>query len=252
MRFSDDSIVLILFWENWNSWITTELNPWTLIWRTYGTPISPRPTYVYIRGRQKSNETDFLFTKVLFFKHQCYPLQNSSLGQPHSHGDVLPTFGMVFSTSVALFCMFSKVPNWRPLSIFLSLGKKKKSQKLRSGEGGWGTTGMPFEVKNSVTGEGSVTWDVVMMDHPFACKVRSLANGPFSKPFKDVLIKKLVTSVTDILKTIPVEDFQRCNQQWEERLHRWVCSCPRELCWSTFIMSINQHLLIAANHYIAS
>ena len=40
--------------------------------------------------RQKSNETDFSFTKVFFFKHQCYPLQNSSLGQLHTDGDVVP------------------------------------------------------------------------------------------------------------------------------------------------------------------
>ena len=36
---------------------------------------------------QKNNVIDFLFTKVFFFKHQCYPLQNCSLG------DIVPTFG---------------------------------------------------------------------------------------------------------------------------------------------------------------
>ena len=42
---------------------------------------------------QKSNETDFLFTEVfIFFKRQCYPFQNSSLGQLHTDGDVVPTF----------------------------------------------------------------------------------------------------------------------------------------------------------------
>ena len=41
---------------------------------------------------QKSNETDFLFTKVfIFFKHQ-YQFQNSFLGQLHTNGDVVPTF----------------------------------------------------------------------------------------------------------------------------------------------------------------
>ena len=36
----------------------------------------------------------FLFTKVfIFFKCQCYPLQNSSLGELHSDGEVVPTFG---------------------------------------------------------------------------------------------------------------------------------------------------------------
>ena len=43
---------------------------------------------------QKTNETDFLITKVFtLFKHQCYPLQNSSLGQLHTNGDNIPTFG---------------------------------------------------------------------------------------------------------------------------------------------------------------
>ena len=31
-------------------------------------------------------------------------------------------------------------------------------------------------------------------------------------------------SVTDMLKTIQVEDFQRCNQKWEQRLHRCVAA----------------------------
>ena len=31
-------------------------------------------------------------------------------------------------------------------------------------------------------------------------------------------------SVTDMLKTIPVEDFQRCYQKWEQRLHRCVAA----------------------------
>ena len=56
--------------------------------------------------------SDFLFTEVfIFIKHQCYPLQNSSLGQLHTDGDVVPNFGrswksaigMVFSMSVKLF-----------------------------------------------------------------------------------------------------------------------------------------------------
>ena len=30
--------------------------------------------------------------------------------------------------------------------------------------------------------------------------------------------------VTDMLKTIPFEDFQRCYQKWEQRLHRCVAA----------------------------
>ena len=46
----------------------------------------------------KINETDFLFTKVsIFFKHHCYPLQNSYLGQLYTNGDIVPTFGNIYT-----------------------------------------------------------------------------------------------------------------------------------------------------------
>ena len=39
---------------------------------------------------QKSNETDFLLTvNFILFRNQGYPLQNSSLGQLHSVGEVV-------------------------------------------------------------------------------------------------------------------------------------------------------------------
>ena len=37
---------------------------------------------------QKSNETVLFFTKVFIFS-----LQNNSLGQLHTNGDIVPTFG---------------------------------------------------------------------------------------------------------------------------------------------------------------
>ena len=48
--------------------------------------------YIYIHKVCKlNNETDFLFTKVfIFFKHQCYLFQNSSL---EKNGDIVPTYG---------------------------------------------------------------------------------------------------------------------------------------------------------------
>ena len=42
---------------------------------------------------QKSDETDFLFTKVFIFSNiNVHPLQNRSFGQPHTDGDVVPKF----------------------------------------------------------------------------------------------------------------------------------------------------------------
>ena len=36
--------------------------------------------------------------------------------------------------------------------------------------------------QNFYDGEGSMTWDVVMMQHPFVCNVWSHANDRFSEP----------------------------------------------------------------------
>ena len=67
-----------------------------------------------------------------------------------------------------------------------------------------------------------------MMEYPFVCNVWSYGNDPFFEHFKDVFIKKIQKSVTDMLKTmlktIPVEDLQRCYQKWEQRLHRFVAA----------------------------
>jgi hypothetical protein len=92
---------------------------------------------------QKINVANFLLTmNFILFTNQCYPLQNSSLGQLHSDGGVLSivrsSAGRLllapFSSSVALFWTLSVVPKWRPFKWFLSRENKKKSQGLRSGK----------------------------------------------------------------------------------------------------------------------
>ena len=69
-----------------------------------------------------------------------------------------------------------------------------------------------------------MTRGVVIMEHPFVYNVLFHANGPFSEPFRDVFKKNMATSVSDMLKTIPLEDFKRCYQKWEQRLHRRVAA----------------------------
>ena len=77
---------------------------------------------VYIKICKKSNESEFLITKVFiifFFKHQCYPFKIVPMGSytPIIYRDVVPTFGsseqplnsstgMVFSMSVTLSTKF--------------------------------------------------------------------------------------------------------------------------------------------------
>ena len=103
---------------------------------------------------QKSNETDFLFIKVFIFSNI-----NVALGS-------YTPMEMLFSLLIAALEVFKRYGlqhvRYTVLDVFQSpemiyfeyifkFKKRKKSQGLRSGEGGWGTTGMPFEVKNSVT-----------------------------------------------------------------------------------------------------
>ena len=54
-----------------------------------------------------------------------------------------------------------------------------------------------------------------MVAHPFLYNVWSHVNDPIPEPFKDIIIENLVTSIMDMLKTIPVEDFQHYYQKWE-------------------------------------
>ena len=58
-----------------------------------------------------------------------------------------------------------------------------------------------------------------MVEHPLVYNVRSHAIDLFYEPSKDVFIKSLVDSVTDMLKITPDEDFHRCYQK-SERLHQ--------------------------------
>ena len=37
-------------------------------------------------------------------------------------------------------------------------------------------------------------------------------------------LENIQKSVRDMLKTIPIEDFQRCYQKWEQRFHRCVAA----------------------------
>ena len=67
-----------------------------------------------------------------------------------------------------------------------------------------------------------MTWGIVMMEHPFVCNVWSHVNNSFSEPFKDFFIKN--QSITDMLKTILVKEFQHCYQKWEQCLHQCLAA----------------------------
>jgi len=93
---------------------------------------------------QKSNETNFLLTmNFILFTNQGYPLQNSSLGQLHSDGDIVSivrssavSFLPVYLSARRLRCSgyYPKYQNDVISCGFLSRGNKIKPQGLRSGE----------------------------------------------------------------------------------------------------------------------
>ena len=189
---------------------------------------------------QKSNKTDYLFTKVfIFFKHQCYPLQNSSLGQLHTDVDVVTTFG---SSAGSIQPVWSSVCPLHSYQCFespkmTSFGHiftfKKKKRVTGAGIwwiGGLGNHSNAFWGQKSCDGGGSVTWGFVMMEHPFVFNVISQANDPFFWAFQGRLYKKH-----------PKE----CNGHTEDHTG-WrlpallpevgttspsVCNCPRKLFW---------------------
>ena len=67
------------------------------------------------------NHTPFLFIyqSFYFFKHKCYPFQNSSLGQLHTDGDVFPSFG---SSAGSLQLVWSSACPLHPWQSFLYKG----------------------------------------------------------------------------------------------------------------------------------
>jgi len=84
---------------------------------------------------QKSNETDLLLTmNFILFTNQCYPVQNSSLGQLHSDGSVVSIVRSSAGRLVLEYLTARRLPKWCPFKWFLSWGNKKKSQGLRTGE----------------------------------------------------------------------------------------------------------------------
>ena len=80
----------------------------------------------------------FLFTQIFIFSNIIVvPFKIVLLGSYTPNEtlfSLLVTALEVYSIFVTLFWMFYKVPKWRPLRTFLSLGKRKKSLELRSGE----------------------------------------------------------------------------------------------------------------------
>ena len=103
--------------------------------------------------------------------NQHYPLQNSSLGKPHTAGDVAATPGSsagsihVDMPSTALSRPFGCCPQFQNDNlwggIWVSGKVRSHTDSDQRSMGNCGTTMMPFLVKNMFTGWHSVTGSVV-------------------------------------------------------------------------------------------
>ena len=132
----------------------------------------------YTRCARNVTRLIFYLQNAHFFKHQCYPLQNSSLGQLHTYGDFVPTFGSSAGSfkplwsSVCPLHSFGCLLKSRNDVLWGSLGRRTRSRELRSGEGGWERQECLLRSK-LLWRRGQCDIGVVMMEHPFVCNVWS-------------------------------------------------------------------------------
>jgi len=121
---------------------------------------------------QKSIETAFLLTKnFILFTNQCYPLQNSSLGQLHSDGGVVSIVRRNVGRLLLVYLSarrlrssgyYPKYQNGALSSGFWAGGIKEVTGTEIRRIGGWGTTGMIFSATNALietaVWHGALSW----------------------------------------------------------------------------------------------
>ena len=184
---------------------------------------------------QKSYGTVFVFTKVFIFLNinisfKIVPLGSYTPMETCSHfwyQRWKSSTGMVFSMSVTLFWMFSKVPKWRPFEDIFKFRKKVAGSEVR-----WRGAWQPLKCllrSNILWRSGQCDMGRCHEGASICLQCLVSREWPFSKPFKDIFIKYLVDSFFWRIKRTcwrpcTVEDFQHCYQTWEQRLHWYVAA----------------------------
>ena len=164
-----------------------------------------------------SNETGFLITKVfIFFKHQCYPLQNSFFEQLHTNKDIVSTFGssagslqlvwysacLLQSKKTSVFIFLTELPMskislvvwWQVMNYgFFNMILRPRG-KVRRGTLWALLDQRKLEWANRISNQCWFFWQ----------KANLLKGRHFGT------LENIEKSLTDMLKIIPVEDFQRC------------------------------------------
>ena len=154
----------------------------------------------------KSNETgDINFFINSWTTNQHYPLQSSSPGKPHTAADVAPTHGSSAASlhvqvpSAGLSRPFGCCPQFQNDELWGGIWVSEKEEvtrtqirRLRGLRSHWNTLlGQKF-----VHGDGSVTGNVVVMQHPSVSNLWPETMNPFSVSFKDLTIVLSVNSLS--------------------------------------------------------
>ena len=84
----------------------------------------------YTRCDRKVMRLIFIHQIFYFFKQQCYPLQNSSLGQLHTDGDVVPTFGSSTGSIQSVWSSACPLHSW-PNFFYKNFLERLRKRALR-------------------------------------------------------------------------------------------------------------------------
>ena len=167
----------------------------------------------------------FLFAKsfIYFFKYQCYFLQIGPLGS------YLP-METLFALFVAALEVFNCLLHYQPSFFYKEFLEKLRKRVI--------CVRPDIADKWMLHHDNASCHTALYITECLTSKSIRVVPSPYSPynfflspKLKNVLkgrhfrtLENIQKSVTDILMTITIEDFQRCYQKWETRLHRCLAA----------------------------
>ena len=182
---------------------------------------------------QESNETDFLLTmNFILFKKQGYPLRNSSFGQLHSDGGVVPIvrngagrllLEYLSARRLSSSGCYPKYQNGTFSSGFWAGGIKRSHRD-------WDPANRGVEGPQECFFLPKIHWWRLQCDmgrfvvqHPCACNAWSHTCHPFPESFKDFPIKKSLIDSLSWWHKFLVNDTLTVKKKWAS-IWFWVYS----------------------------
>ena len=167
-----------------------------------------------------------------FFTNQGYPLQNSSLGQLHRDGGIVP---IVRSSAGRLLLVYlsarrlrttgyyPKYQNSALSSGFWAAGIKTSHRDWDPANRGLRNHRNAFSCQKFIDGDCLMTWGIVVVQHPSACNAWTHTCHPFPESFKDFPIKSLIDSLSWWRKFL-VDDLRSVKKNKWASIWYWICS----------------------------